>query len=65
MTPTTSHVLPPDAVAALQKAAATPTNRPDRLCPRQMAIEKATARIKQQYPQFFTIKEIQNETETQ
>lgn len=61
MKPLTSHLLPPDAVAALQKAAATEPSAADVLR-RQKAIEKATQRIKTQYPQFFHIKEIQNES---
>ena len=54
-------LLPPDAVAALQKAAATEPSAADVLR-RQKALEKATQRIKTQYPQFFHIKEIQNES---
>jgi len=45
-------LLPPDAIAALQRAAATPLIGPDPLA-RQKAIEKATARIKLQYPDYF------------
>jgi len=45
-------LLPPDAIAALQRAAATPPIGPDPLA-RQKAIEKATARIKLQYPDYF------------
>jgi len=52
MTPKPSRTLPPDAVAALVKASATEPSAadPER---RQKAIEKATQRIQQQYPQFF------------
>lgn len=57
-------LLPPDAVAALQKAATTPNPPSDPLF-RQKLIEQTTRRIQQQYPQFFNIKEIQNEAETQ
>lgn len=52
MTPPTSNVLPPEAVAALQKAAATKIPAADPLR-RQKAIEATTQRIQQQYPQFF------------
>jgi hypothetical protein len=48
----------------LQKAAATPNPPSDPLF-RQKLIEQTTRRIQQQYPQFFNIKEIQNEAETQ
>lgn len=64
MEPTISNVLPPEAVAALQKAAATKIPAADPLR-RQKAIESTTQRIKQQYPQFFNIKEIQNEDQAQ
>lgn len=57
MTPTVSKHLPPPAVAALVKAAATEPSAADPLR-RQKAIEKATQRIKQQYPKFFHIKEM-------
>ncbi len=50
-------VLPPDAVAALQKAAATKNPPSDPLF-RQKLIEQTTRRIQQQYPQFFNIKEL-------
>ena len=64
MKPVAPHqLLPPDAIAALQKAAATPPSTADPLR-RQKAIEHATQRIKQQYPDYFQIKEICNETET-
>lgn len=52
-------VLPPEAAAALQRAATTENTPADPLR-RQKAIEKTTQRIKQQYPQFFQIKEIQD-----
>lgn len=47
-----ARVLPADAVAALVKAAATEPSAADPLR-RQKAIEKATQRIKQQYPHLF------------
>ncbi|WP_334157894.1 hypothetical protein [Oryzomicrobium sp.] len=50
------RVLPHQAVTALQLAAATENTPADPLR-RQKAIEKTTQRIKQQYPQFFKIKE--------
>lgn len=46
-----STVLPPDAVRHLQRAAQTPIFND--LLARVKAIEKATERVKQQYPQFF------------
>lgn len=64
MTPTLSTTLPPDAVTALVSAAATPHSAADPLR-RQKAIEQATQRIKRQYPQFFNIKEFQNEDQAQ
>ena len=48
----TSQLLPPDAVAALQKAANTEPSAADPLR-RQKAIDKATQRVKAKYPQFF------------
>lgn len=50
--PTPCRLLPPDAVAALQKAAATEPSAADVLR-RQKAIEKTTQHVKAQYPQFF------------
>lgn len=50
-------LLPPEAIAALQKAAATKNPAADPLR-RQKAIEHVTQRIKQQHPQFFNIKEL-------
>lgn len=47
-----SQLLPPDAVADLQKAASTEPSAADPLR-RQKAIEKATQRVKAKYPQFF------------
>jgi hypothetical protein len=54
MTPHTAAVLPPDAVAALVKAAATKNPAADPLR-RQKAIEHTTQNIKAQYPQLFRI----------
>ena len=45
-------LLPPDAIAALQRAATAEHSVRDPLA-RQKAIEKATARIKLQYPDHF------------
>lgn len=50
--PPASQLLPPDAVAALQKAAATEPSAADPMR-RQKAIEKTTQHLKTQYPQFF------------
>ena len=44
--------LPPEAMRLLQQAAQTPITRADPLA-RVKAIEKATERVKRQYPQFF------------
>ena len=64
MKPVSPHqLLPPDAIAALQKAATTAPSAADPLR-RQKAIEQTTQRIKQQYPDYFQIKEISNEIET-
>lgn len=53
MKPAAPHqLLPPDAIAALQKAAATEPSAAEPLR-RQKAIEKVTQRIQQQYPEFF------------
>lgn len=56
--------LPPAAVKLLQQAAQTPITRADPLA-RVKAIEKATERVKREYPQYFQIKEINHESETQ
>ncbi len=45
-------LLPPDAIAMLVKASATEPSAADPLR-RQKAIEKATAAVKRQFPQFF------------
>lgn len=58
MTTAVSTVLPPAARVKLQRAAQTPIPADDPLA-RVKAIEKATQWIKQNYPQFFRIKEIQ------
>jgi hypothetical protein len=52
--PLPANVLPPDAVRLLTQASevATPGSRE-----RQLAIEKATARVRLLFPQFFTDKE--------
>lgn len=50
--PTPCQLLPPDAVAVLQKAAMTAPSAAD-VSRRQKAIEKATQQIKTQHPQFF------------
>ncbi len=50
--PPVCQLLPPDAVAALQKAAATEPSAADPMR-RQKAIEKTTQHLKTQYPQFF------------
>lgn len=52
-----SAVLPPAARIKLQRAAQTPIPADDPLA-RVKAIEKATQWIKQNYPQFFYIKEL-------
>lgn len=57
MTSTLSTVLPPAARIKLQRAAQTPIPADDPLA-RVKAIEKATQWIKQNYPQFFYIKEL-------
>lgn len=44
--------LPTDAAKLLKQAAQTPITRADPLA-RVKAIEKATERVKRQYPQFF------------
>ncbi|AAR97704.1 hypothetical protein ACLRAE_12470 [Bordetella bronchiseptica] len=44
--------LPPEAMRLLQQAAQTPITRADPLA-RVKAIEKATERVKRQYPHFF------------
>lgn len=64
MTPTLSTFLPPAARIKLQRAAQTPIPADDPLA-RVKAIEKATQWIKQEYPQFFHIKDLNHETETQ
>lgn len=56
MTHPPAHVLPPAAVKLLQQAAQTPIVRGSPLA-RQIAIEKATERVKREFPQFFNIKE--------
>lgn len=53
----THTLLPPDAIAALQKAAAT-TNPPNDPLYRQKLIEQTTRRLHQQYPNLFDIKEL-------
>lgn len=52
-----AKVLPLAAAKLLQQAAQTPIVRD---CPlaRQIAIEKATERIKREYPHLFNIKEL-------
>jgi hypothetical protein len=50
--PPAIQLLPPDAIAALQKAAATEPSAADPMR-RQKAIEKTTQHLKTQYPQFF------------
>jgi hypothetical protein len=61
--PPPANVLPPEAALLLQQAAQTPITRDDPLA-RVKALEKATERVKRQYPQFFQ-QEIYHETETQ
>jgi len=60
--PPLAALLPRDVAMALQQAALTPIPRPDSLV-RQIAIEKATERIKAQYPRYFRQEQV-NETET-
>ena len=50
--PPVARVLPLAAARALQRAAQTP-NTPDDPQARAKAIDKATARIKREYPQHF------------
>jgi len=45
-------VLPPEAIALLRRAAQTPITRDDPLA-RVKAIEKATERVRHQFPQSF------------
>ena len=47
-----AKVLPPEAARLLQQAAQTPIPGHDPLA-RVKAIDKATERVKRQYPQFF------------
>lgn len=54
-------VLPPEAVAQLQRAARTPFDEFDPLA-RVKAIEQATRRVKRDYPNFF--KEQHHESKT-
>jgi hypothetical protein len=51
-TPPPHRVLPAAAIALLQRAAQTPITADEPLA-RVKAIEKATKRVKQQYPEFF------------
>lgn len=46
------HVLPAAAIATLQRAARTENTAADPLA-RQKAIEKATQRVKEQFPEYF------------
>lgn len=50
-----ARLLPPEAVAALQQAAATPLvpNAKEPKLSRWAAVQRATARIKAQYPHLF------------
>lgn len=50
--PPPHSLLPPDAIAQLQKAAQTPNTASDPLA-RVKAIQQATERIKTQYPTHF------------
>lgn len=50
--PPPARVLPPAAARLLQQAAETPNTRENPWA-RIRAIEKATARVKRDYPQFF------------
>ncbi len=52
MKPRPANVLPLDARMALAQAAQTPNTRADPRA-RQKAVETATQRIKQQYPDYF------------
>ncbi len=45
-------VLPPEAIALLRRAAQTPITRDDPLA-RVKAVEKATERVRHQFPQSF------------
>jgi len=49
--------LPSEAAKRLKQAAQTPITRADPLA-RVKAIEKATERVKRDYPQFFKFKEL-------
>jgi len=51
--PPPHNLLPPDAIAQLQKAAQTPNTASDPLA-RVKAIQQATERVKAQYPTHFT-----------
>ena len=55
---TPAVMLPPEAVAILRRAAATPTDTP---LAKTKAIEQAIEKVKTLYPQFF--KEQNDETE--
>ena len=52
MKPRPANVLPLDARMALAQAAQTPNTRNDPLA-RKKAVEAATERVKQQYPEYF------------
>lgn len=51
------NLLPPDAIAILQKAAQTPTPAHDPFA-RVKAIDKACERIKRMYPNHFKTEEL-------
>lgn len=50
--PPPHSLLPPDAIALLQKAAQTPNTASDPLA-RVKAVQQATQRVKAQYPHLF------------
>lgn len=54
---TVSATLPAAAIKLLQEAAQTPIPGHDPLA-RVKAVEKATERVRREYPQFFQVKEL-------